>query len=265
LTGNTGVYSATQISVTDASAMTMSKTSIVVQTGDFTQQMYKATLVIKGNDKRSKTVTIDVIVTGVDPSDCVHSLKNSASFFTDTLTKVQIDQAISGSVGAICGASSVMMSLDGTNTDWITTNSKSWNVKSVSGDYKLGAKAKFANVEDEADLGEVVLSWRQGCLVAVDEVTIVSFRAADNDTQTTAAANLQASGTKTGDCGDSFVFTATLTSENGDVAQVPITAADFFSEAGASATVDIDRFVQHHQFSLKVVADKAPTVAQHQA
>lgn len=265
MAGNSGVYSAPQIFVQHNYDMKISSSSIVIQTGDFTQQHFVATLVVKGSGNRQKTVTTNVIFTGVDPSDCKHSLTNSASFFTDTLTKVQIDQAITGSVGAICGASSVMMSLDGTNTDWISTNSKSWNVKSVSGDYKVGAKAKFANVEDEADLGEVVLSWRQGCLVAVDEVTIVSFRAADNDTQTTAAANLQASGTKTGDCGDSFVFTATLTSENGDVAQVPITAADFFSEAGASATIDIERFVQHHLFSLKVVADKAPTVAQHQA
>lgn len=141
-----------------------------------------------------------------------------------------------------------------------------WKVPSETGSYSFNTNFKFANFPSQIfNDGGASGHWTQACKVQVDEASFLGFTAANNETNTTAAAHLLANGTKTGDCGSKFTFSAVLTDSDGNSQVIKINENEFFSEAGQTIDQDIARELAYLNFSVKVKADDAQTAAEHQA
>jgi len=99
----------------------------------------------------------------------------------------------------------------------------------------------------------------------VHNADIISFVSADNNTNTTAVANLFANGTKVGDCGSTVQIIGTLLSSDGSSFDINIPADQFFTETGFTVSQDIARGANNFTFSVNLDAAGAQSVVSHQA
>lgn len=109
-------------------------------------------------------------------------------------------------------------------------------------------------------------TWTQGCDVQIEQIVSgPTFIAADNSTNTVASVSMSVNGTKIGNCGNSFDFTAVLTGSDGSSYDIAIDSSDFFSAAGADISQEIARTSENYTLTLEVVATNAESIADHQA
>lgn len=112
---------------------------------------------------------------------------------------------------------------DGTETAWTEVLTHYWRkLESETGTYSFSAYYQFENLPDVTFTDSGASGrWIQACEVKLDNVQFNAFTQANNETNTSAAANLFVNASQIGDCGNDFTVTGVLNGTDGS--SYPIT------------------------------------------
>lgn len=240
-------------------------TVVVTQHGDFSQTNFLGIVDITSSNGTHVEATTPVVLV-MQPEWCNFDYDTSITFWTDSLTKVGINHTAVGTSSKVCGTPYIMFQYnnDQTQTAYGEVMTHYWSLPSATGTYSFTTYFKFGNFMDHifSDNG-ISGSWTQGCAVQIDQADFASFVRANNETDVTASANVFVNGTKVGDCGNSFNFTATMTGTDGSSYSLDINTNDFFSTAGQTIVQDIERSAANYTLNIEVVATSAESVEAH--